>query len=84
MKITIEIPSFYHEEGNWVKYDCADEVKTLTPVPVTDKAQIILLNTCSDRECFAAEMTDIIESKLNEMSDEYKKENAHLEKCYDL
>ena len=45
-------------------------------MPVTDKAQIILLNTCSDRECFAAEMADIIESKLNEMSDEYKKENA--------
>ena len=53
-------------------------------MPVTDKAQIILLNTCSDPECFTAEISDIIESKLNEMSDEYRKDNAHLEKCYDL
>ena len=43
MKITIEIPSFYHEEGNWVKHNYADEDKTLTPVPITDKAQIVLL-----------------------------------------
>ena len=77
MKITIEIPSHFYESG-WI-----DEDGNLLP-PGPNKAREVLGAAKSDWKDFSFAMADIIESKLNEMANEYDKENAHLEKCYEL
>ena len=75
MKITIEIPSRFYET------ECIFEDGSVIP-PSTNKARETLAIAETDWKDFAFEMADILGEKLNEMSEEHEKENAHLEKCF--
>ena len=75
MKITIEIPSHFYET-DWI---CEDG--SVIP-PSTNKAREALAAAETDWKDFAFEMADILGEKLNEMSEEHEKKNAHLDKYF--
>ena len=69
MKITIEIPSYYYESA-WV-----DQDGNTTPAS-ENKSQEIIYAAQTDWKDFAFEMADLIASKLQEMSDQFKQTDS--------